>query len=270
MYDGRVGRWMTTDPYSQYHSPYLAMGNNPIRMIDPDGGFAFGGHGDPPLTMDNSGHTGTLLVMPKYYQTLIVTDFSYTNNESGLYSDIGFSATWQNWKYCSNKKIFEPISVDKWSNNDFPTTDHPFSMLIDFSDDANINLEMNKTYSIDGTVGAAGRGWTANGGVSFGDVFSVAGNFEQAFGGDGITRTPRFNVRTLVDEPIYIQGFGDKQNGMIIEGQSEYIYTLKFKNNVYPDINVRVRILHTPTDEYPNNRILWPYYRKILQPERPD
>ena len=40
MYDGRVGRWMTTDPYSQYHSPYLAMGNNPIRMIDPDGGNA--------------------------------------------------------------------------------------------------------------------------------------------------------------------------------------------------------------------------------------
>jgi hypothetical protein len=39
-YDGRVGRWMTTDPYSQYHSPYLAMGNNPVKMIDPDGGFA--------------------------------------------------------------------------------------------------------------------------------------------------------------------------------------------------------------------------------------
>ena len=41
MYDGRVGRWMTTDPYSQYHSPYLAMGNNPIGMIDPDGGQGF-------------------------------------------------------------------------------------------------------------------------------------------------------------------------------------------------------------------------------------
>jgi hypothetical protein len=39
MYDGRVGRWMTTDPYSQYHSPYLAMGNDPINLVDPDGGF---------------------------------------------------------------------------------------------------------------------------------------------------------------------------------------------------------------------------------------
>ena len=41
MYDGRVGRWMTMDPYNQFHSPYLAMGNDPIKMIDPDGGTAF-------------------------------------------------------------------------------------------------------------------------------------------------------------------------------------------------------------------------------------
>jgi RHS repeat-associated protein len=38
MYDGRVGRWMTTDPYSEFHSPYLAMGNSPIGTVDPDGG----------------------------------------------------------------------------------------------------------------------------------------------------------------------------------------------------------------------------------------
>jgi RHS repeat-associated protein len=41
MYDGRVGRWMTTDPYSQYHSPYLAMGNRPVSGVDPDGGKFF-------------------------------------------------------------------------------------------------------------------------------------------------------------------------------------------------------------------------------------
>ncbi len=44
-YDGRVGRWMTIDPYRQYHSPYLSMGNNPVSQIDPDGGFAF----EPPV-----------------------------------------------------------------------------------------------------------------------------------------------------------------------------------------------------------------------------
>ncbi len=39
LWDARIGRWLTTDPYGQYHSPYLGMGNNPINGIDPDGGF---------------------------------------------------------------------------------------------------------------------------------------------------------------------------------------------------------------------------------------
>ena len=39
LWDGRIGRWLTTDPYGQYHSPYLGMGNDPINGIDPDGGF---------------------------------------------------------------------------------------------------------------------------------------------------------------------------------------------------------------------------------------
>ena len=39
LWDGRIGRWMTTDPYAQYHSPYLGMGNNPVNSIDPDGGM---------------------------------------------------------------------------------------------------------------------------------------------------------------------------------------------------------------------------------------
>lgn len=47
LWDSRIGRWLTTDPYGQFHSPYLGMGNNPIRLIDPDGGFT--GPGDPGL-----------------------------------------------------------------------------------------------------------------------------------------------------------------------------------------------------------------------------
>ncbi len=38
LYDPRINRWLTTDPYNEFHSPYLAMGNNWVRMIDPDGG----------------------------------------------------------------------------------------------------------------------------------------------------------------------------------------------------------------------------------------
>ena len=44
-YDPLLGRFNTIDPYGQYFSPYLAMGNSHPNMIDPDGGFGgpFGG-----------------------------------------------------------------------------------------------------------------------------------------------------------------------------------------------------------------------------------
>ncbi len=41
-YDARIGRWFAPDPYGQYHSPYLAMGNNPVSSVDPDGGQTIG------------------------------------------------------------------------------------------------------------------------------------------------------------------------------------------------------------------------------------
>ncbi|HRE76424.1 MAG TPA: lamin tail domain-containing protein [Flavobacterium sp.] len=40
LWDGRLGRWLTPDPYGQYHSPYLGMDNNPISSIDSDGGWS--------------------------------------------------------------------------------------------------------------------------------------------------------------------------------------------------------------------------------------
>lgn len=53
MYDPVIGRWLSTDPYGQYPSPYLGMGNDPMMRFDPDGGtdilgnigsFFFGGY----------------------------------------------------------------------------------------------------------------------------------------------------------------------------------------------------------------------------------
>jgi RHS repeat-associated protein len=38
MYDSNLGRWFAPDPYEEFHSPYLAMGNDPVNLIDPDGG----------------------------------------------------------------------------------------------------------------------------------------------------------------------------------------------------------------------------------------
>ncbi|CAM1340655.1 RHS repeat-associated core domain-containing protein [Tenacibaculum amylolyticum] len=41
LWDARLGRWLTTDPYGQFSSPYLGMGNNPMNGTDPDGGKFF-------------------------------------------------------------------------------------------------------------------------------------------------------------------------------------------------------------------------------------
>ncbi|MCU0354673.1 MAG: hypothetical protein MUD08_13195 [Cytophagales bacterium] len=39
MYDPVIGRWLSPDPYGQYDSPYLAMGNDWANQVDPDGGW---------------------------------------------------------------------------------------------------------------------------------------------------------------------------------------------------------------------------------------
>jgi len=38
LWDSRIARWTSPDPYGQYFSPYNGMGNDPINGIDPDGG----------------------------------------------------------------------------------------------------------------------------------------------------------------------------------------------------------------------------------------
>ena len=38
-YDPRIARWLSPDPYGQFASPYLGMGNAPHMGVDPDGGF---------------------------------------------------------------------------------------------------------------------------------------------------------------------------------------------------------------------------------------
>ncbi|GGH16425.1 hypothetical protein FAZ19_05805 [Sphingobacterium alkalisoli] len=39
-YDPAIGRWLSIDPYGQYYSPYVGMGNNPVSGFDPDGGWS--------------------------------------------------------------------------------------------------------------------------------------------------------------------------------------------------------------------------------------
>jgi RHS repeat-associated protein len=42
MYDARFGRWLSVDPYNQFWSPFIGMGNIPNQGTDPDGGLCPG------------------------------------------------------------------------------------------------------------------------------------------------------------------------------------------------------------------------------------
>lgn len=38
-YDVQIGRWVQQDPYQQFSSPYIGMGNDPVNVTDPSGGI---------------------------------------------------------------------------------------------------------------------------------------------------------------------------------------------------------------------------------------
>ncbi|OQP63583.1 hypothetical protein A4R26_16525 [Niastella populi] len=42
-YDPQIGRWAQQDPYEEFASPYVGMGNDPANNIDPNGGSIFTG-----------------------------------------------------------------------------------------------------------------------------------------------------------------------------------------------------------------------------------
>ena len=50
-YDPRLGRWLIPDPMGQYWSPYMAMGNNPVNILDPNGAWG----DDPEHYIDGNG-----------------------------------------------------------------------------------------------------------------------------------------------------------------------------------------------------------------------
>ena len=81
-YDSEIGRWLSTDPYGQYWSPYMAMGNDPVNEVDPNGGWA----GLSPDAMTylsnavsywNSYHLDEVVVTPDTDYLSGILDFSY-------------------------------------------------------------------------------------------------------------------------------------------------------------------------------------------------
>ncbi len=63
LYDPITGRWFAPDPYGQYPSPYLAMGNNPVSSVDPDGGFNQGVNSNGDVVFDDGLDDGNIFLV---------------------------------------------------------------------------------------------------------------------------------------------------------------------------------------------------------------
>ncbi len=90
MYDGRIGRWMTYDPKRQYYSPYLGLENNPVTLIDPDGGSSRTWYtdGNEQIYVPD----GSQAV--RHVTTAQLTAIK-SNKESGVWN--AWASTWQTW-----------------------------------------------------------------------------------------------------------------------------------------------------------------------------
>ena len=87
-YDPVIGRWLVPDPYRQYASPYKAMGNNPGRNTDPDGGCNDENGNPCPTNLGLDGVDGLLLTealelsSPIAYSDLEVRPDGFSNNSN--------------------------------------------------------------------------------------------------------------------------------------------------------------------------------------------
>ncbi len=84
LWDSRIGRWLTTDPYGQYNSPYMGMGNNPINGIDPDGGC---------FTTDKDGNTIPCPTMDIGSTTTGAAGYEWTMQDDGWTRSDGYGVT---------------------------------------------------------------------------------------------------------------------------------------------------------------------------------
>jgi RHS repeat-associated protein len=150
-YDPVIGRWLSTDPYGEFWSSYVGMGNDPVNNIDPDGGetdpvddfIKAGGKVMAPVTVtaprqyisDNPAFTYDLGYNPVDVManmnlhpylgatTNWLLDHTPEQATFGLYADKRALSTghelWKNGQYITKGKELKaiPTNINGWSKN---------------------------------------------------------------------------------------------------------------------------------------------------------
>lgn len=85
LYDPRINRWLSPDPYGQFDSPYLAMGNNWISMVDPDGGSCYDSQGNQiPCPDGYGGFEGPTVDNITFGENLVISNVDGINMYNAL------------------------------------------------------------------------------------------------------------------------------------------------------------------------------------------
>lgn len=129
-YDPVTGRWLSTDPYGEFWSPYVGMGNDPVNNIDPDGGATdpvedfvkAGGKVMDPVTVTAS-YTGgyfygihtpavynvNMQGMPKTNPNdpYIVTGREFLLAHTDIQATIGMGIDWRAYKYKNEHELWK-------------------------------------------------------------------------------------------------------------------------------------------------------------------
>nr|WP_315174475.1 RHS repeat-associated core domain-containing protein [uncultured Flavobacterium sp.] len=103
LWDGRIGRWLSPDPYGEFDSPYLGMGNNPISLIDPDGGQTI----DPPVKPTE---LREVIIQGRPKSSNFKLDMSFNRNMNGL--NFSFDDSWK-----KNINFKAPLTTTTPNNN---------------------------------------------------------------------------------------------------------------------------------------------------------
>jgi len=109
LYDQRINRWLSPDPYGQYASPYLSMGNNWINRIDPDGGY------DEPPTWE--GNDGDFYHDPNDNTNYVFTEGTWVESLPEVIVTANGSSNLQS--IVPDYRISSPTSQQSWFTNFF-------------------------------------------------------------------------------------------------------------------------------------------------------
>ena len=104
LYDQRLGRWLSADPYGQHWSPYLAMSNNPVSFVDADGGWdGWWDRNSVSYFVDgfevDAGMYNLVMSSPGHYTTISYSGSAAMGSAYGKRDELIYNQYYHSWGY---------------------------------------------------------------------------------------------------------------------------------------------------------------------------